>query len=73
MKNGDPIDASLIRYELWEEEGSLSFFPETHASFRAMLGPNARLVWSCTARTWEEAQTKKHEHLGWGPYVPSSV
>lgn len=69
MRDDDSIDRAEIRYELWEDGDGLVFFPETSDSFRAMLSPDARMVWSCSARSWEEAQARKHEHLGWGPYV----
>ena len=59
-----------LRYELWEDEGGLSFFPESDTTFRKLLSPTATLIWSCQAESWVEAQSKKHEHLGWGPYVP---
>nr|CAS02829.1 putative integron gene cassette protein [uncultured bacterium] len=67
------MSARAVRYELWQDdvEGSLSFFPEDSASYRSRLGPEAKLVWSCTAESWEQAQSLKHEHLGWEPYKPS--
>lgn len=71
MKSDGPIDDTLTRYELWTDEDRLVFFPHGNESILSTLGPNARLVWSCLARTWDEAQTKKQEHLGWGPYIPA--
>ena len=67
------MSAKAMRYELWQDdvEGSLSFFPEDSDSFRSFLGPDARLVWSCLAESWEQAQSMKHQHLGWEPYKPS--
>jgi len=58
---------ALERYELWQDGDALSFFPATDASMRRLLGPSAVLVWTCMACSWEEAQTLKHEHLGWAP------
>ena len=58
------------RYELWEDDGGLSFFPEDSEPFRKLLSPSARLIWSCVAGSWEEAQSLKHQHLGWEPYAP---
>jgi hypothetical protein len=56
-----------VRYELWEESGGdLGFFPESNLSARALLTAGARLIWSCEAVTWEDAQAKKREYLGWG-------
>ena len=60
----------VIRYELWEDDEGLSFFPDNNDSARRLLGAEARLVWECRAKSWEEAQALKHEHLGWDPYVP---
>jgi len=60
--------AKVIRYELWEYDGDLSFFPEDNDSFRGLLSPNAKLVWSCLADSSDQAQSMKHEHLGWEPY-----
>jgi len=34
------------------------------------LEDDAKLVWSVEAESWDEAQTKKHEYLGWEPYKP---
>lgn len=61
---------TLTLYELWQDGDSLAFFPQDAQTIRATLGPDARLVWSCRAASWTEAQTRKHEHLGWAPYVP---
>jgi len=63
-------DAGLVHYELWQDEDGLSFFPENSDSFRKLLSANARLIWSCEARSWHEAQALKHEHLGWEAYRP---
>ena len=67
------ISAKAVRYELWQDDTdvSLSFFPEDSESFRARLGPHAKLIWSCQADSWEQAQSMKHEYLGWEPYKPS--
>ena len=55
----------LIRYELWKEPEGYSFFPESNEAARALLSPNSLLVWSCFARSWEDAQSKKNAHLNW--------
>jgi hypothetical protein len=64
------MQSTPVRYELWADEasGTLSFFPEDSESSRKFLEPGAKLIWSCTADSWEEAQSKKHQHLGWEPY-----
>ncbi len=64
------FQTALVRYELWEDESSLSFFAGGDESMRRLLTSAARLVWSCDAHSWEEAQTLKHQHLGWEPYQP---
>lgn len=66
-----PSDSTNTVYDLREEPmDSLTFFPVSNESARALLGKDAELVWSCVASSWDEAQTKKHEFLGWKPYVP---
>lgn len=64
------MNEPIVRYELWDEGESLSFFPEGDESNLRVLAPGAKLVWSCVATSWNEAQSKKHEYLGWEPYVP---
>jgi hypothetical protein len=58
-----------VLYELWfsDSEGCHTFFPATQRA--PDLPAHARLIWTCEARDWEEAQRKKHEFLGWEPYV----
>jgi len=60
----------VVRYELWKGPEGFSFFPESNEEARSLLHPAAKLVWSCTAFSWEEAQMKKHNYLKWEPYVP---
>ncbi len=56
------------KYELWKEADGYSFFPEGNASARALLASDALLIWTVEAADWDNAQTKKHEFLGWEPY-----
>lgn len=63
-------EAASVRYELYQDEDSLSFFSQGDEAMRRLLPPSALLIWSCDARSWIEAQTLKHEHLGWEPYKP---
>ena len=59
------------KYELWySEEDGYSFFPESNNGARAILPSDAKLIWTTEAFTWEEAQIKKHEFLGWEKYKP---
>ena len=62
------------RYELWasESDGGYSFFESSNEQARRLLAKDAKLVWEVEARDWVEAQTLKHWHLGWEPYVPPS-
>jgi len=64
--------SKLKKYELWEEEDGRnhSFFPEDNESARNLLSKDAKLIWKVEATSWEEAQTRKHEYLGWEPYKP---
>jgi hypothetical protein len=61
----------ITKYELWysKEEG-YSFFPEDNQVARDTLPSDAEFVWATHATSWEEAQTKKHEYLGWEKYKP---
>lgn len=60
-------------YELWEarDEGGdgFTFIPENHPQ-RSRLTRGSVLVWSVEADNWEEANQKRHEHMGWEPYKP---
>lgn len=59
-----------MNYELWKELDGYSFFPEDNSIARSLLAPGAVLVWTVDANDWNEAQSKKHEFLGWEPYKP---
>ena len=64
--------SELTKYELWEDqERNYSFFPEDNDSARDLLPKSAKLIWVVEAASWEEAQSKKHEYLGWEPYKPT--
>lgn len=61
----------LQNYELWKcsKEG-YSFFPEKNESARKLLSPDAALVTVISAKSWDDAQKKKNEYLGYEPYKP---
>jgi len=59
-----------MKYELWKESDGYSFFPEDNVRMRSLLGAEAVLLLTVEAASWEEAQSKKHEFLGWEPYKP---
>lgn len=56
-------------YELWENSDSteLLFVPEGSVSVDVTL---FKKVWTCEAKSWEEANQKYHIHIGWDPYIP---
>lgn len=64
------IDKIKEKYELWQLEDGYEFFPESNTSAKDSLSPEAKLIWTVEAVSWDEAQTKKHEYLGWEPYKP---
>lgn len=59
-----------MRYELWHSasEGCYTFFPANQRPDD--LEDDACFVWSVEAANWDEAQTAKHQFLGWEPYLP---
>lgn len=61
----------LTQYELWhsEEENSHTFC-EAGRSGEYLLPPDARCIWRVEVASWEEAQSRKHDYLGWEDYCP---
>ena len=58
-------------YELWHAASNNSYaFFERGAPHRGQLEPDAELVWTVEAASWDEACTKRNEHLGYEPYKP---
>lgn len=59
-------------YELWHSSTSNShtFFESGHPDRSVVLEPDAVLIWTVTADSYDEAQAKKNEYLGWAPYKP---
>ena len=62
----------MKRYELWRSEDGLrdSFFEagtgdETNYQ---LLDSDARLIWTCEADSWDEAQQKRYDFMDWGTY-----
>lgn len=61
------------RYEAWEDgEGVMCGTAEgcADARRRALVGPDARLLYSFEAGTPEEAMAIHHLRMGWEPYRP---
>ena len=63
-------DITTTRYELWQEPDSYSFFEQGNEQARKLMSPEALLVWSCEASSWEHACAERNDFLGWKPYVP---
>jgi hypothetical protein len=63
-----------MKYELWQAEDedvvSYSFFAEGNEIARRFLESNAKLIWIVETDSWDEACSRKHEFLGWEPYIP---
>ncbi len=53
-----------------DEDDSSAFFPSSHTPEQkaAITGPNAVLVFTCEASSWEEAMQKWYDFNGWGLY-----
>lgn len=65
-----------MKYELWQTEDeqgnvkSYSLFPEDKESARRLLEPNAKLIWTVEATSYEEACSRRNEFLQWESYTP---
>ena len=57
------------KYELWssEAEGCDDFFP-ADSDNRRHLPPDAKLICVIEAASWNEAQQKRYDFMGWGHY-----
>lgn len=58
------------KYELWSSatEGSDTFFNVDNNSARNSLAADAKLVCIIEASSWNEAQQKRYDFMGWGHY-----
>jgi hypothetical protein len=58
------------KYELWSSvsESSDSFFPADNDRTRDSLAADAKLVCVIEATSWDEAQQKRYDFMGWGHY-----
>ncbi len=58
------------KYELWSSasESSYSFFPADNDRTRDSLAPDAKLVCVIEATSWNKAQQKRYDFMGWGHY-----
>lgn len=57
------------KHELWssESESSYAFFP-ADGDDRQHLPPDAELLCVIEAASWNEAQQKRYDFMGWGDY-----
>ena len=64
------IETENKKYELWSSvsEGSDTFFPADNDSARDTLAPDAKLVCIIEATSWNKAQQKRYDFMGWGYY-----
>lgn len=61
----------MMKHELWvEAEDSQTFcLAGPHGDgARALLGKDAKLVWTCEASSYFEAMTKYYAYMDWGEY-----
>ena len=63
-----------MKYELWHshDRGSdvYTLLPAGAQREQTLLEPNAKVIWTIDAESWNEACQKQHEFLGWEPYKP---
>jgi hypothetical protein len=61
-----------MKYELWHSESESSYdrFASGDKGNADMLPPDAHLIWTVEAESWDDACRKQHEFLGWEPYKP---
>lgn len=69
------MESHLMIYTAWgsDEEGCYSFGPGEHPpryDNGTLMFPDAELMTTIEAGSWEEACIKYHEFMGWEPYVP---
>jgi hypothetical protein len=61
----------MRKWELWEDEGGSSFFPESNMQARLMAMEDGLVkVWEVEASSTNDAMRAMNERLGWGPYKP---
>ncbi len=60
----------MTKYELWrsKSENSDTLFAADNDSARETLAPDAKLIWTVDASSWNEAQQKRYDFMGWGHY-----
>lgn len=62
-----------MKWEIWDDSDELgtsySCFPVSSVSAAACMNPNAKLLHTFEASSWNEAMTKQNELMDWGPYT----
>jgi hypothetical protein len=60
-----------VIFECWEDDEGLSLFPagQDPVGQHGCL-PDAQLLYTIEAGTWEEAMQKHYDRQGWGTYHP---
>jgi hypothetical protein len=61
------------KYELWRSpDGGMDSFFAASASAdeqkHERLEPDSKLIWTTEAASWNEAQQKRYDFMGWGHY-----
>lgn len=61
-----------MKWELWDDQTGSSFGPvdENYEQFRRVVGPNAKLIWNCEAKSQFDAMQQMYTYCGWGTYKP---
>jgi hypothetical protein len=63
-----------MKYELWHSRDGQSdiytLLAVGASRDRSLPEPDARVVWTVEADTWDDACRQQHEFLGWEPYKP---
>ena len=59
-----------MKYELWysESDSSYAFFASGHKDRAGCFEPDAKMIWTVEADTWDEAKRKKDAFLGWADH-----
>ena len=64
-----------MKYELWHSESasSYSLLYEGDTASDHTKEPDSKVIWTCEARTYEEALQKRNDYLGWGQYRSDGI
>jgi hypothetical protein len=61
-----------MKFELWQnaDKSSVTLIPAGSEQHRRLIEPDATLIWTVEADSFEAALAAQHEYLGWEPYKP---